>query len=441
MKNLVLIVGSLIMLSSCTSSKKTIDYEKLSYASLTQCNEKLTEVVVMDLFNPPVASRIYAYPNIAAYETLVNAYPGYRSFHSQLNDMIQMPAPDKTKHYDFSIAALFAFTEVSKKLIYSEYMFTDYEKYLTDSLQKITDEDVLENSIKFGLQVADSIKKWAAKDMFKETRGMTRYSLIDSAWAWKPTPPDYMPALEPHWGIIRPFVIKSADEFLVPPPPVPYSTDKNSEHFKFTKEVYDFVKNMTDERKEIAAFWDCNPNVSTHTGHLTIFNQKMTPGGHWISIALLASRIKNANMMQTAEAVSCTAIALADAFISCWNAKYKYNTIRPVTEITETIDDNWLPILQTPPFPEYPSGHSTISAAAAIMLTHIYGDNFAFTDSSEAPFNLPIRSFTSFNQAADEVSISRVYGGIHYRFACEAGNKNGKEIASYIIKNIKTKAR
>ncbi|MFI5217874.1 MAG: vanadium-dependent haloperoxidase [Bacteroidia bacterium] len=441
MKSLISISSFLTLLCSCTTINKTIDYTNLSSASLTQCNEKLTEVVVQDLFNPPVASRIYAYPNIAAYETLINGYPSYRSFHGQLNDMIQMPAPDKTKQYDFSIAALFAFTEVAKKLIYTEYLFIDYEKYLTDSLQKITDDELLENSIKFGKQVADSIKKWAAKDMFKETRGMTRYSLIDSAWAWKPTPPDYLPALEPHWGKVRPFVIKSPDDFLVSPPPVSFSKDKNSEHFKFTKEVYDFVNNTNDELKDIAVFWDCNPNVSTHTGHLTIFNQKMTPGGHWISIALLASRMKNANMMQTAEAVSCTAITLADAFISCWNAKYKYNTIRPVTEITETFDHNWLPMLQTPPFPEYPSGHSTISAAAAIMLTHIYGDNFAFTDSSEAPFGLPIRSFTSFNQAADEVSISRVYGGIHYRFSCDAANKNGKEIASYIINNIKTKTQ
>ncbi|HLT51686.1 MAG TPA: vanadium-dependent haloperoxidase, partial [Arenibacter sp.] len=133
-----------------------------------------------------------------------------------------------------------------------------------------------------------------------------------------------------------------------------------------------------------------------------------------------------------------TSMAVADAFISCWDEKYRSNLIRPETVINQYIDENWIPILQTPPFPEYTSGHSVISGAAAIALTDIFGDNFAYDDDTEVPFGLPVRSFTSFNQAAEEAAISRMYGGIHYRAAVENGMDQGRDLGLFLVDKLKS---
>ena len=208
---------------------------------------------------------------------------------------------------------------------------------------------------------------WADKDNYKETRTFPKYSITEDPDKWKPTPPDYMDGIEPHWSKIRPFVIQSPDQFT-PPPPTPFDMDKNSQFYKEVIEVYEALKTEEEERKAIASFWDCNPYVSHHKGHVMFATKKITPGGHWIGIAKIASQKANADMMKTVETYAKTSIALADAFISCWDEKYRSNLIRPETVINQYIDEDWLPALQTPPFPEYTSGHSVISRAAAIAL-------------------------------------------------------------------------
>jgi hypothetical protein len=129
-------------------------------------------------------------------------------------------------------------------------------------------------------------------------------------------------------------------------------------------------------------------------------------------------------------------MAIADAFISCWDEKYRSNLIRPETLINEHIDENWKPVLQTPPFPEYTSGHSVVSGAAATALTDIFGDNFTFDDDTETDYGLPVRSFESFNKAADEAAISRMYGGIHYRKAVAIGVKQGRDLGKFVLDNL-----
>jgi membrane-associated phospholipid phosphatase len=165
-------------------------------------------------------------------------------------------------------------------------------------------------------------------------------------------------------------------------------------------------------------------------------DKKMTPGGHWMAITRKACRDKRFDMVASAKAYVYIAIGLYDAFISCWYEKFRSVRIRPQTAIQRLIEEQWFSYIQTPPFPEYTSGHSTVSASAAEMLTHIFGDNHAFTDSSELEYNLPVRSFSSFRQAALEASISRVYGGIHYRSGCENGNLQGKQVAALAIERI-----
>ncbi|MEJ0033791.1 MAG: vanadium-dependent haloperoxidase [Bacteroidota bacterium] len=179
-----------------------------------------------------------------------------------------------------------------------------------------------------------------------------------------------MDAVEPHWNKIRTFAIDSASQFKCAPPP-PFSIDKNSTFFKSAKEVYDVKVNLTREQESIARFWDCNPFVVNVRGHVMYATKKISPGGHWMNIVRVASKTANANLGLVLEAYTVTALCLADGFIACWDEKYRSLLVRPETFINENIDPNWAPLLQTPPFPEYISGHSVISAAASAGLTHV----------------------------------------------------------------------
>jgi hypothetical protein len=158
-----------------------------------------------------------------------------------------------------------------------------------------------------------------------------------------------------------------------------------------------------------------------------------------MSIARQTALLSKADFVKTSQTYVITSLALFEGFISCWDEKYRSNTIRPESIINEHIDDTWIPLLQTPPFPEYTSGHSVISSASSVVLTALYGDNFAFTDSTEIRFGLPTRSYTSFQNAADEASMSRLYGGIHYKPAIINGVEQGKKIGNFILTKVKFK--
>ena len=298
-----------------------------------------------------------------------------------------------------------------------------------------------EDSKKYGLRVAEHIGAWMNKDNYNQTRTMSKFTVdTDDPGRWQPTPPSYMDGLEPHWNKIRPFVIDSAAQFKPVPPP-PFSMEKDSDFYKELKEVYDISNEITEKGDEsdevaIAQFWDCNPYVSVTRGHLMFATKKITPGAHWIGITKIACRKSDYDFDDTVYAYTKTSVAIADAFISCWDEKYRSNLVRPETLINEFIDDNWKPVLQTPPFPEYVSGHSVASGAAAVALTDVFGDNYSFDDDTELPYGLPVRTFSSFNQAADEAAISRMYGGIHYRAAVVIGVKQGRDLGAFVVDNI-----
>jgi membrane-associated phospholipid phosphatase len=201
--------------------------------------------------------------------------------------------------------------------------------------------------------------------------------------------------------------------------------------------VYNAVSSADTERIAIAKFWDCNPNISVTQGHVMYFQQKISPGGHWLNIAATVCKKENLDGIKTAEILSKIALTMADSFINCWEAKFHYNAIRPETVINKYIDKDWKPLLQTPPFPEYPSGHSVVSGASSVILTHYFGENYAYTDSTELPFGIPSRNFRSFKEAANEASVSRLYGGIHYLPALNNGLEEGREIAGYILEKLK----
>jgi hypothetical protein len=200
------------------------------------------------------------------------------------------------------------------------------------------------------------------------------------------------------------------------------------------KEVFDVVNNLTKEQQDIAYFWDDNPFVSHHRGHLTYNTKKQTPGGHWMGITSIACRKSNADAVKTARAYALVAVGLFDAFISCWDTKYRYNFIRPISVINNWFNKNWEPYLQTPPFPEYTSGHSTISASAASILTGLFGNNFSFHDDADKEYIGMERDFTSFLQASQEASVSRLYGGIHFRLSLDTGLEAGKKVGAHVLK-------
>ena len=211
---------------------------------------------------------------------------------------------------------------------------------------------------------------------------------------------------------------------------------KGSPYEKEVDEVYQIGKQVNKQQQDIAYFWDDNAFVMNVAGHVMYASKKMTPGGHWLAIAQTVARQKKLNMMRTVEAYALTSFALSDGFISCWDEKYRSRMIRPETVINKYIDPKWTPFLQTPPFPEYPSGHSTITAAAATVLTSLIGDNIPFTDSTEFKYGHGVRSFKSFRDAANEASISRLYGGIHYRSSLMNGQASGERIGKWVIEKI-----
>ena len=303
-------------------------------------------------------------------------------------------------------------------------------------------EKEFEVSKEYGLKVASRIKKWMDKDNYKETRTMSKFSVYENQpGRWQPTPPAYMDAIEPHWAEIRTLVLDSASQFK-PIPALPFSIDKQSPFFKQVQEVYDISLKMRklgdgcDEVK-MAQFWDCNPYVSVSQGHMMFAKKKITPGAHWMGITKIACKQSKANFEKTVFAYTKTSIGMFEAFISCWDEKYRSNVIRPETVINKYVDEDWKPALQTPPFPEYTSGHSVVSTVCSNILTSIFGDNFAFVDNSELQFGLPNRSFKSFNEASKEAAMSRFYGGIHYRAAIENGIVQGKNISDFVVGKLK----
>jgi len=432
-----IIVLCIFIFSSCNQSNDYI--QKLENPEIFHgVMKKLSDVIVYDIFSPPVASRVYAYPSIAAFETVRFAHPDkYNSLAGQLNSLKDVPIP-ADKNINFNLAAIHAFYTVGRKLIFSqdkidEYQEQIYEELLSNGLPKKT----LKASKKFGEAVAAHILEWADGDLYNQTRTHSKYTILPETKYWKPTPPDYMEGIEPHWQEIRTMVLDSANQFM-PKPPIKFDLEKDSDFYSQLLEVYEIGINLTEEETDIAKFWDCNPFVSHHIGHAMFAIKKITPGGHWIGITSLACKKSNSTFDESINAYTNVSVALFDAFISCWDEKWRSILVRPETIINQNLDEQWVPLLQTPPFPEYTSGHSVISRASAMVLTDLYGENFSFSDSTELEYGLPIRDFKSFKHASEEAAISRLYGGIHYKMAIDEGVTQGQKVGEFVVNNIQT---
>lgn len=398
---------------------------------LHDLNKLLIYTVMDDVFPPPIASRIYTYPNIAFYECIRQEDKTFNSLAGKLNGLKNIPHPKAG--IDFFISASISFSYVGQNLVGSEYKFEDWRTAFTDSLLKTTEKEVMRISADYGKQVADTIIAWLKKDNYLETRGLSRFVTSSGEGKWQPTPVEYMQALEPHWGSIRSMTLKKPGQFS-PKKKLVYSSSKNSLFQKNVQEVYKIVNTLDSTKIAIALYWDDNPNIAVEEGHLTYYIHKISPAGHWIMITRQACLEKNISLVKASQAYTLTSIALFDAFIACWHEKFITDLIRPVTVINNHIDENWVPLIQTPPFPEFTSGHAVISNAAAKTLTSLLGDKYVFTDNTEIPFGIKPRTFSSFLTAAEETAWSRVYGGIHYPETARISIEQGKIIGDHVVK-------
>lgn len=401
---------------------------------------RITDIIRHDIFAPPISARIYAYSAIAGYEAMTPGFPEYQSLATQLNGLKPVPQPEEGKEYCFPLAGINAMLIVGKQLVFSEGDIQDLKEKIFEDFTKMNmPPDVYKRSMDYGDAVAKHILAWSKTDNYAQTRSAPKFTIdTKEPSRWRPTPPMYGDALEPWWPTIRTWVLDSAGQFLADPP-VTFNTAKGSDFYKQAYEVYEIVKTRDTTQIATAWYWDDNPFAMEVSGHLMFGKKKISPGGHWMNISAHACRKAKTDIMRSAETYVKVACALADGFISSWYAKYKYNLIRPESYINLYIDADWTPLIQTPPFPEHTSAHSTISSAAATVLTNLFGDNFSFTDSTETEFGIPPRSFGSFIEASEQVGMSRLYGGIHYSQGNQAGLRNGRVIGQYVFDKVKTR--
>jgi hypothetical protein len=437
-RNLLIILTGISLIFSCKKDDGAWKKAAENPEFLRRTQLQVTQSIIHDIFAPPVSSRIYMYASLAAYEAGIAGNSKYQSMVGQLKGFKKVYPLDTTKKICNSLAATRAFLTIGKNLTFAQDVYVEFEAKLWKEYKATgIPSDIYENSIAFGDSVAASIMNYSKKDNYKQTRGF-RYTVTNVTGTWTPTPPAYMDAVEPNWMKIRTLTLDTCSQFQ-PPAPSKFDMSKGSAYYNEVMDSYNTVKNLTEEQRAIANFWDCNPFKMNITGHAMFATKKVSPGGHWMGITSQVTRQQKTDIGQTVEAYLLTSMAIFDGFISCWTEKYRSVRVRPESIINTSVDKDWIPVLQTPPFPEYTSGHSVISAAASVVLTKVLGENVAFSDSTEIPYGLPVRKYTSFHQSAQEASISRFYGGIHFRPALDNGFVQGEKVGNWVIGKIKTR--
>lgn len=380
-------------------------------------------------YSPPVASRSFAYLGVTAFEAAASGSGELQSLAGQLNGLKTLPPREAGKYYDEAVVLEAAMAFAVQNLFENtgpagQRAIASLHKKLRAQVSEGLPADVAARSEAQGMAVAKHVLAWSRDDGGAVVENMgfpLRYELTKGASHWVPTSligQQQVPLL-PDWGQNRTFAMPDGAACPLPPPPE-YSEDKNSAFYREAFEVYQAKQNMSPEQRAVARFWSDDPMLSP------------TPPGHWISIALQIMERDGVAADRSAEVLARLGVALADSFVACWHSKFQYDLLRPVTYIRRVIDPSWEALLNTPPFPEYPSGHSTQSSAAAVVLTSFFGENFAFEDATHRKDGIEPRRFPNFWAAAEEAGISRLYGGIHFRTAIERGLEQGRCIGAYV---------
>ncbi|RYZ40658.1 MAG: phosphatase PAP2 family protein, partial [Sphingobacteriales bacterium] len=371
----------LCLILACNSGNSTRSHAgALTNNDVGRLVGEMSDVMLHDVTSPPLAARFFAYTMLAGYEIVSRHDSSLTKLHGKLNDYPLIPAPDSITGYDYRLAAILAMIGTASKMQPSGKLLLNWEKNLLDScIKKGYSADEIANSQAYADVVSKRILQFAKADGYNKISNFARYSPVDGDGYWYPTPPAFMPAVEPHFNTIRSFTLDSNSQFK-PEPPVSFSKDPGSAFYRQLLLNYNDGKEFPADSLLIAAYWDCNPFALQDGGHMQIGLKKISPGAHWLGITGIACAAAGKSFEESVQIHTLVSIALMDGFIACWDEKFRSNRIRPETAIRKYKDPNWKPLLQTPPFPEYPSGHSTISAAAATVLTAYVGDNFAYTD-------------------------------------------------------------
>ena len=386
--------------------------------------------------SPPVAARTLAYLGLTLYESVVPGMPGHQSLAGQLNELSSLPwaQPDEPLHWPTVANASMA---TMTRMMFSNASAENKGridllerslplKYPDDFDPGTITADITNRSETFGKLMAMAIMTWARTDGGHEAWGPLRrtranYVPPSGPGNWTATPSRYLPPLLSWWGEVRPFVLKSAQD-CVPPPHPPFAEESDSPFYRAAKEVFDISNAATQEQRQFALYWADDPGKTP------------TPAGHWSYIANDLLRTQKADLGRAASTHVLLNMAMSDAFVAGWAAKYRYNLIRPVTYIQLFIDSNWVtPLFTTPNFPEYPSGHSVQSSAAAGVLEQQFGKDLKFVDNTHNDRGWGPRTFPSFSAAANEASISRMYAGLHFRFGSEGGQIQGRCVADKVL--------
>ncbi len=380
---------------------------------------------------PTEAARGYACMAVALYQAVCDGMPGYRSLVGQLNGLGPTPRAERGRRYDWPTAANSAMATMARALFATPLQHTTDEITALDvtiaaERRKVVDAAIFERSVAHGRAVGRAVVDWTNLDGLIEIRALPTYSPPTGPDKWQSTPPNFGTAIEPYWGQMRPFVLPSADACF-PSPHVPYSESPSSAFHAQAARVIEVGAALTEEQRFIAMFWRDNPLTSG------------LPAGHWFVIGNQLVDQLGLRLDDAAEMYARLGVALADAFISCWHAKYEINLLRPITYIRRLIDPGWNSFVNTPQFPEYTSGHSVASQAAATVLTDLFGQ-VAFSDTNRLtePPSAGTRHFVSFQAAADEAAGSRLYGGIHYPMGIEVGLEQGAKVGAQVIRRLET---
>lgn len=431
---LLMLVALMMLFVTCRQKSET---NRFGNKDISAVITAMTNIMLHDITNPPLCTRFFSYATLAGYEIVSENNPKFKSMYGLLNGYPPISKPDSIDANSYQLAALMAIMETAKKLQPSGKWMDSFEEEMIDSCRKAgIDDDVLNDSKRYAVAISNQILAYAKADGYNRISNLRRYTPLTAAGHWYPTPPAFLAAVEPYFNTVRSFTLDSCSQFK-PLPPTAFDPADGSPFYQITDAVFKEGKSMPARDRVIAGFWDCNPYAVQDGGHLQYGFKKISPGSHWMGITGIACQDAKKGFDESMQIYTAVSIGLMDAFLCCWDEKYRSERIRPETAIHKYIDPQWAPLLQTPPFPEYPSGHSVISATSAVILTHYFGDNFSYTDSVEVTYGIPARRFSSFKLASAEAGISRFYGGIHFMDAINNGQQQGTKVGEWVLRKCK----
>lgn len=373
-------------------------------------------------------ARRMGYIGVALYESVVPGMPSYRSLGGQLNELPALPRTDPGLAYHWPASANTALATVIRSFYTTappelKASVDSLENALNAAYQQEVNAPTFQRSADFGESVAQAILQWAATDGSDSV--YPPYVPLGYGF-WAPTPPNFAPAALPYLGRTRTFVQGSL-EGSAPQPPPAYSENPASAYYRMVKEVYDVSQSLTPKQREMALYYRDVPGYGGG-------------GGHYLSMLAQLLSATHPRLDGAAIAYARTGITLADATIGCWQQKYQYNQERPIRYIREVLNHpSWTPLFNTPPHPDFPSGHSAGAGALEVVFNSLFGAAYPFTNQAYDILGMPPQHYASFADMAQQIGDSRVYAGIHYSLSCEAARKQGNKIAQNIENKLKFK--